>query len=108
MPARASRISAWPLPATPATPTISPRRTSKVTPFTRGWPRASSTTSPSTARSVSPGRAAAFSTWRLTARPTISSASSSGLVSTVGRVATTWPWRMTVTASVTSRISRSL
>ena len=55
-----------------------------------------------------PARAGVLSTRRVTLRPTISSASCSGVVSAVGSVATTRPCRITVTTSVTSRISRSL
>src|SRR5215475_12724497 len=54
MPARASSSSDWPLPATPATPTISPRRTVKLTPRTRSTPRPSFTTRSVTSSSGSP------------------------------------------------------
>ena len=52
--------------------------------------------------------AAVFSTRSSTRRPTISSASSAGLVSAVSSVATISPRRMTMTSSVTAMISRSL
>ena len=44
MPASASSSSDWPLPATPAMPTISPARTAKLIPLTRGTPWSPATT----------------------------------------------------------------
>ena len=85
IPASASSSSDCPFPATPATPTISPRRTSKRTPLTRSTPSPSSTTRSATSRITSPGRAGPLSTRRLTRRPTISSASCSDVVSAVAQ-----------------------
>ena len=75
MPASASSSSDWPLPATPAMPRISPARSSKLTPLTRGTPRRSLTSRSCTASRTSPGRAGALVTFRETARPTMLSAS---------------------------------
>ena len=88
IPASASSSSDWPFPATPAMPTISPRRTVKVIPLTRSTPRASSITRPLTSSSGSPGWNGCFSTVKVTDRPTISSASCADVVSAVGSVAT--------------------
>ena len=89
-------------------PTISPARTAKLTDFTRGMPKSSATTRSATSSSVSPGCAGPFSTRSSTRRPTISSASSSGLVPAVSSVATISPCRITDTVSVIAMISRSL
>ena len=83
MPASASSSSDWPLPATPAMPTISPARTSKLMPFTRGTPWSPMTSRSRTSSTGSRGRAGPFSTRSSTLRPTISSASSSSKVSAV-------------------------
>ena len=78
---RSPRCSSdWPLPATPAMPTISPPRTSKETSLTMVTPRESLTVRFSTASFTAPGFAAPFSTRKSTRRPTISSASSSTVV----------------------------
>ena len=77
MPASASSSSDWPLPATPAMPTISPARTSKLMPLTRGTPCSPATSRSRTSSTGSRGRAGPFSTRSSTLRPTISSASSS-------------------------------
>ena len=107
-PASASSSSLWPLPATPAMPTISPARTENETSRTRGAPLGPRTLKRSTASSSRPGRAGPFSTRSSTRRPTISSASSGMVVPAVSRWATIAPWRMTETRSVTAMISRSL
>ena len=83
MPASTSRSSDWPLPATPAMPRISPARTSKLTDFSRSTPLSSVSERFSTASATAPGFASPFSTRSSTRRPTISSASSAGLVSAV-------------------------
>ena len=46
IPERASASSRWPLPATPATPTISPSRIANETSLTAVWPRSPATVSP--------------------------------------------------------------
>ena len=74
-PVIASISSLWPLPSTPASPTISPARTSNDTSRTAGRPRSSSTDTWSTVRSVSPGSDGFFSTLRRTSRPTMRRAS---------------------------------
>ena len=79
------------MPATPAMPRISPARTSKLMPLTRGTPWSPATTRSRTSSTGSRGRAGAFSTRSSTLRPTISSASSSLLVSAVLRCATIGP-----------------
>ena len=91
MPASASSSSDWPLPATPAMPTISPARTSKLMPLTRGTPWSPTTSRSRTSSTGSRGRAGALSTRSSTLRPTISSASSSLVVSAVRRCATMAP-----------------
>jgi hypothetical protein len=107
MPAIASSSSDWPLPATPAMPTISPARISKETSSTMVTPRLSAPSG--SHRELRPRRLRfAFSTRSSTRRPTISSASSSTVVSEVVRVATISPRRMTETSSVIAMISRSL
>ena len=109
MPAIASSSSDWPLPATPATPTISPRRTARLTPLTRSHAEPVLDHRSLTSSTVSPGRRR-----RLVHAQDHRAADHQlgellgARVSAVGSVATTWPWRITVTASVTSRISRSL
>ena len=102
------RSSDWPFPATPAIPRISPERTLNETSLKRRTPSASVTLRLSTSRTASPGSACFLSMRSRTFRPTINSASRSGLVPAVGRVATISPPRMTLTASVISIISRSL
>src|SRR5437667_79144 len=54
MPASASSSSLWPLPLTPATPTISPARTSKLTSFTRATPLPSTTFKCATSSTTAP------------------------------------------------------
>ena len=66
----ASASSRWPLPSTPAMPTISPARTSRSTPFELAAAR-----SPSTCRTGSPISTLGFSSRNRTGRPTIISAS---------------------------------
>ena len=80
-PARASINSVWPLPSTPAMPTISPARTSKETSLTRAGPSAGRTERWRTVSFVSPGVAARLSTRSRTSRPTIRRASSAAFVS---------------------------
>ena len=84
-PVSASISSVWPLPSTPAMPTISPARTWKVTPRTASRSRSSSTCRSSTSSSGSPGFAGGFSTRRRTSRPTISRASPSSVAPSFGR-----------------------
>ncbi len=99
--------SVWPLPWTPAMQTTSPLRTSRSTLSTTAWPVSERTVRPRTSRTTSFGAAAALSTFRLTARPTIMVASS--VSESVGSAEpTTLPRRMTVIRSATALISRSL
>ena len=108
MPDSRSRSSDCPFPVTPATPRISPARSSRLTRSRRSTPAASRQDNPSAASATGPGSAAtgAASSWTL--RPTISSASSSRVVVAGARCPTISPRRITETASVTSMISRSL
>ena len=107
-PTRASTSSFWPLPSTPATPTISPDRISSSTPSTAAWRRSSSMTSCCSCITGLPGRAGFLSTCSMTGRPTINRARSGGLDSRGVVVATTLPWRITVIRSAISMTSRSL
>ena len=61
MPASASRSSDWPLPATPATPRISPSRNMNDTPSMRATPRSSRTTRFRASSAIGPGCAGPFS-----------------------------------------------
>ena len=99
---RALRASSlWPLPATPAMPTISPARTVKETLATRSTPRSSMTDRLSTSSSGAPGsrvptsRRAAARAGRPSARPV-----PAARCAAVSRVATISPRRMTETRSV--------
>jgi hypothetical protein len=108
-PVIASASSRCPLPETPASATISPARTSSVTPFTAGAPRSPSTVRPSTASTT--GRSAWAGRRRFVVsktRPTISDASDSRVDSAVVTVATARPPRSTVTRSETAITSCSL
>ena len=109
MPASASSSSLWPLPATPAMPTISPAWTVKDTFATRSTPRWSTTERFSTSSSGAPGRRAR------TSRPAAGRAGRpsarrvpAARFARCPRVATISPRRMTETRSVTAMISRSL
>ena len=110
-PARRSLRSArvWPLPSTPAMPTISPARTSNDTSFSAV--RAVASDRPrDCARSATtpPGLAGGFSTRSSTSRPTISRASSAAFVSFVFTRPTTLPSRITVTSSEIASTSDEL
>ncbi len=85
-PISASHSSVCPLPCTPATPRISPARTSKDIPFTQTRPVSSATVRSDTSSTTSPGLAASLLTRSCTFRPTISAASSSS-VADGGRLA---------------------
>ena len=106
-PSRDLTSSVWPLPCTPAMPRISPASHVEATP---------STTVPAVVdhgevvdhQHDSSGVAAALSTVSLTARPTISSASSVSLVASGVAVATTLPRRTTVIRSAMAITSLSL
>ena len=108
MPASASRSSDCPLPATPATPRISPSRNRNDTPSMRATPRSSRTTRFRASSAIAPGCAGPFSILKMTLRPTIASASSGGEDFAVSNVATISPRRMTDTRSVRFMISRNL
>ena len=108
MPPSACNNSDCPLPATPAIPKISPARMLNETPFNRSTKASSRTRRSVTDNTTLPGVAGRFSTSSKTLRPTINSASASGLVSAVLTVATIVPRRITLTLSVVSMISRSL
>ena len=108
MPPSTSSNSDWPLPATPAIPRISPARTERSTPLSRSTPFSSVDAQVLDLEHDAPGLAGVLSTRKSTLRPTISSASASGLVPDVLTVAVISPRRMTLTMSVISMISRSL
>src|SRR5579859_7481337 len=96
-PAMASTSSPWPLPSTPATPSTSPQRTSKLTPRSAIWPWLPITSRPCTLSTISPGLAAALSSRKSTSRPTIIRARVALSVLAVASVSTTQPSRSTVT-----------
>ena len=104
----ASISSLWPLPSTPAMPTISPALTSNETPFTLSIPRSSVTCRSSTFSTVAPGVDGGFSTRRSTLRPTIASASESWVAPSRGTVSIVLPRRRTVIRSAISSTSFSL
>ena len=106
-PISASHSSVWPFPWTPATPRISPARTSNDTSRTECSPRSPCTFRSWTSSTTSPGRAASLLTRSWTDRPTISAASSAPLV-VGGRSPTTFPRRMTVMLSAIAWTSLSL
>ena len=106
-PSRASHSSVCPLPCTPATPRISPARTSNDTPSRAGLPSSPATVRSCTSSRTSPGLAGGLVTRSCTDRPTISEASSASLA-VGGRWPTTWPRRMTVMTSAISWTSLSL
>ena len=108
IPASTSSSSLCPLPATPATPRISPPRNVKLTPDSRSTPAASRRRRSSTSSSTGPGRAGSLAWSRRSRRPIISSPSSSAEVCAVTRCATISPARITETRSVIAMISRSL
>ena len=103
----ASHNSVWPLPWTPAIPTISPLRTSSETPSTTARP--ASVLDPQVLHFEGdvPGCAGSLCTVSSTARPTMSEASSSS-VAVGGGAPTTLPRRMTVIRSAISCTSFSL
>src|SRR5215211_3636206 len=107
-PVTASISSVWPLPSTPAMPTISPARTWKETSCTASSSRSSSTVSPSTSSSTSAGVPGVLSTRSSTSRPTISRARPSRVAPSVGTVSIILPRRRTVTRSAMSSTSFSL
>ena len=107
-PVSASISSVWPLPSTPAMPTISPARTSKETPRTFSMPRSSDTWRSRTSSRTSPGSAGAFSTRRSTSRPTIARARDSSVAPSRGTVSIVLPRRSTVMRSAISSTSFSL
>ena len=101
--------SVWPLPSMPAMQTISPSRTSKLTPFTASLLCIlDRTCRSSTFSTVSFGFASSFCISSWTGRPTIMFESSCLFVSQVFTVPIHLPLRSTVTRSETSIISLSL
>ena len=110
MPVMTSASSRWPLPATPATPTISPAWTVRDTSRRAKVPRSPRAETPNRSRITSrSARAGPCFFWvKTTSRPTIIRASSRGLVSVVGTVPITFPRRSTVTRRETAITSSSL
>ena len=110
-PASASTKSFWPLPATPAMPTISPACTAKLTPRTAS--RWASPCGLRTCRSVTcsttpPILAGGLLTCRITLRPTMAREIWAGEVCAVSNVLTTAPSRSTVARSLISITSFNL
>ena len=104
----ASISSLCPFASTPASPTISPARTSNETPRTASRPRSSSTCRSSTRSSGSPGLAGGFSTRSSTSRPTIARASPASVAPSRGTVSISLPRRSTEIRSAISSTSFSL
>jgi len=109
-PTSASISSRWPLPETPATPTISPARTDRFRSRTALSPRSPRTVRPRTSSCTSPGVCGASSASGRVAsssrtssgpasRPTMASASASGVVSATAPLCTRRPRRSTLTSS---------
>ncbi len=94
-------ISRWPLPLTPATPTISPARTSRLSARTAGSPRSPSTFSARIDSFTAPGGLAARSgaSAAALASPTIATASVSGVRWATGPLSMRRPRRSTLTSS---------
>ena len=107
-PVSTSTSSACPLPSTPATPRISPSRTSKETPRSTGTPLSLAARRSLTASTTGPGSAGPRWTRSNTFRPTMRVAMSPREVSAVAMHPTTRPPRMTVTRSETAMTSLSL
>ena len=105
----ASASSRWPLPATPAMPTISPPRTWRESPRSALSPRSPSAARSRASRTTGPGSPSpAAQTGNSCSPPIISEASSPGDVSAFSTVALCRPCRMTVTRSAISITSMSL
>ena len=109
-PAKASSNSLWPLPETPAMPTISPACKLRETSASRTTPSGSRQCRPAALNSTAPACAGEASTARpmCTSRPTMACARPSMLVSAMAVSSTTAPARITVTASARAMISLSL
>src|SRR5689334_12778265 len=107
-PTMASTSSVWPLPWTPARATISPARSSRLTPRTAMCSRSSRTWRSLIASTTSLGTAGPFATVSSTSRPTMRLASVSRVASFGSTVPATRPRRRTVILSATSSTSASL
>src|SRR3990172_8262192 len=105
---RAWTNSLCPLPSTPAIPKTSPARTSNDSPLTAGAPWSLAARRSRTTSTGAPGGLAARLTRATTLRPTIISASPSGVAWTVAISPVTCPFRRTTTRSESSRTSFSL
>ena len=108
MPAIASARSDWPLPSTPATPTISPRRTERNTSCSGIRPGRGAVRTSRSSSTFSPGEKGFIGTSVATSRPTISSESLRTFISEVSPAPVTTPLRMIVTRSHSSMTSSSL
>ena len=101
--------SAWPLPATAATPTISPARTSSDASRRAGTPRSLSADTPSTPRTTRPGSTSVRLSASSTGRPTMSLARSARVTPRGSMpAAVTRPARITVIRSAIESTSPSL
>ena len=109
MPESTSASSVWPLPETPATPTISPACTSSETSWSAGSPWAPLRRDPAHPQARLAARPRSVSCWPTpkVGRPTIMRASSRSSVEP-GAVPTMRPRRMTLTRSLMARTSPSL
>ena len=109
MPDNTSSNSLWPLPDTPATPTISPPRSVRLRPFKRTTFRASRTKILVACNKTSPTvLVSSFMRPVCTLRPTIASARPSQEACAIGNSCTTRPARITVTWSHKRMTSFSL
>ncbi len=103
-----STNSVCPFPCTPAIPKISPACTVRLTPETTCCWRSSITVRFSIVSRAAPGWARAFSTCRMTFRPTIISASWDSSVASGVTVPTILPWCITEMRSAIAMTSLSL
>ena len=108
IPRIASTNSPCPLPSTPATPTISPHCTEKLTSRSLVTPASSTTDIPLTSTAVRSVTVASRVSGVGSSEPTMSSARSWAVTSSGLTLATDRPWRSTVIVSAISSTSSSL
>ena len=107
-PQMVSASSFWPLPATPAMPTISPERTESESLCRASSPLSLSASRSVTTRRSSPSTAGGFSSVKRTSRPTMRLAHSGLVMPSASTVAIHLPARSTVMRSAMERTSSSL
>ena len=102
--------SRWPLPETPATPTISPARTSRLKSCTAASPRSPITCRPLMAKCTGPlsRRSRVSVTTTALPSPTIACARRCGVVAATAVLSTSAPRRSTLTSSACAVTSRNL